>query len=201
MCCSHARGMFSAAQVSLFLMTEKPASGSGTSFGEGWSIEEAVKPAATSQEGEQQQVIASGQGQQGVDAAGVSAEAVGSDAASAEPAADGTSAASASKPAQLSNTALVALGLLGGVYLIYSWVWLSWTKFYADQYKQVAQGSGTVGAVLDQIIFWTAPAAPLLWFVTVLILARKKKVRVRFVWLLVGLVVTLPYQFFAGVGA
>lgn len=108
----------------------------------------------------------------------------------------------AAEPAQqLSNAALVLLGVFGGLYLLYAWIWLSWAQFYAVQNASVAESSGSLGAVLQQLVFWAAPLAPILWFFSVLVLCRGAGMRRLTLWILIGAVVLLPLPVFGGGGA
>lgn len=94
--------------------------------------------------------------------------------------------------AQLSNSALVLLGVGGGLYLLYTWVWFSWSNYYSQVNAAVAEGSGVIGAVLQQTLFWAAPAAPALWFVTTLVLCRGARTWKLALWVFIGAVVLLP---------
>jgi hypothetical protein len=102
-------------------------------------------------------------------------------------------------PSQLSNGSVVLLGLLGGVYLLYTVVWFSWANYYSVMNSLVAAGSGSLGGVLQQVIFWIAPLAPALWFVTVLVLCRGAKIGKIALWLIVGAVLLVPLPMFEGV--
>lgn len=99
---------------------------------------------------------------------------------------------------QLSAGALVLLGLIGGVYLLYTIVWFSWANYYSVMNSVVADGSGTLGGVLQQVVFWLTPLAPLLWFMSVLILCRDSKLGKKLLWLLVGAVALVPLPMFGG---
>ena len=105
--------------------------------------------------------------------------------------------ASASR-AQLSNGALVLLGLIGGVYLLFTFVWFSWANAASVANASVVSTSGTLGGVLQQIVFWVAPFAPALWFVSVLVLCRGAKMWRIVLWLALGLVVLVPLPMFGG---
>lgn len=102
---------------------------------------------------------------------------------------------------QLSNAALVLLGVFGGLYLLYAWIWLSWAQFYAGQNASVAESSGSLGAVLQQVVFWAAPLAPILWFFSALVLCRRAGMRRLALWIVIGAVVLLPLPIFSGGGA
>ncbi|WP_427871076.1 hypothetical protein [Leucobacter luti] len=109
--------------------------------------------------------------------------------------------APADERTQLSNMALVMLGVLGGLYLLYSWVWLSWAQYYASVNQEVAATSGSLGSVLQQTVFWAAPLAPVLWFLAVLVLHRRAGTGKMALWLVIGAVVLFPLPVLSGGGA
>lgn len=119
----------------------------------------------------------------------------------AEAAEDAAAAETAEPAGQLSNLALVLLGVFGGLYLLYAWIWLSWAQFYAETSAALAENSGSLGAVLQQVVFWAAPLAPILWFLSVLLLNRGAGTARLALWIGVGVVVLLPYPIFSGGGA
>ncbi|QBE47891.1 hypothetical protein [Leucobacter triazinivorans] len=102
---------------------------------------------------------------------------------------------------ELSNGALVMLGVFGGLYLLYAWIWLSWAQFYAGVNAELAAASGALGALLQQLVFWAAPLAPLLWFLAALLLNREAGARRMALWIVIGAVVLLPLPVFAGGGS
>lgn len=128
-----------------------------------------------------------------------SVEAASSEAGATALDPSGSEEASHEPREQLPAAALVVLGLIGGVYLLYTFVWFSWANYYSVTNSLVAQGSGSLGGVLQQIVFWIAPLAPAMWFVTVLVMARESRLSTRLVWLLVGAIVLLPLPMFGGV--
>jgi hypothetical protein len=100
-----------------------------------------------------------------------------------EPEAEKTDAA-----AQPGSAELVLLGVLGGVYLLYSIGWLiSATTAPPDLADPVAQFMYSLGR-------WLAVAAPALWFGTVLWLAAEHR-RARLLWLIAGAVLLVPVPF------
>lgn len=101
---------------------------------------------------------------------------------------------------QLSNAALVLLGVFGGVYLLYAWTWLSWAQFYSTQNPSAAGAGGALGAALQQIVYWAAPLAPIMWFLTALIMNRGSGFRKTLLWIIIGAVVLVPLPFFSGAG-
>lgn len=92
----------------------------------------------------------------------------------------------------LSNGALVALGVFGGLYLLYAWGWFIIAQAYASDIAQAAAGSGTVGGALQQIVFWAAPLAPVLWFGASLLFSRGGRTKRLVLFLVIGAIVLLP---------
>lgn len=97
----------------------------------------------------------------------------------------------AAQGSQLSNLAVVLLGLTGGLFLLYAWIWLSWAQHYSAVNAAVAAGSGSIGGVLQQIVFWIAPLAPILWFVAALVIHRRNSRRLALL-IAIGLIVLVP---------
>ena len=129
--------------------------------------------------------------------ADVSGDAVALDAAASDEAqGDATAGAlattgqrrSAAAAAQAGSAELVVLGVLGGVYLLYSIAWLIWATTPAPE----------LGDPVAQFMFglgrWFAVLAPALWFVAVLWLAAGRR-RARLLWLIAGAVVLVPVPF------
>lgn len=101
---------------------------------------------------------------------------------------------------EISNIQLVLFGVFGGVYLLYTVGWFLIAQYFAGANALAVATSGSVGGVLQQVIFWAAAAAPLAWFIGVVALSRGAKPWVLPVGLVVGLVVLLPLPLFT-VGA
>lgn len=131
---------------------------------------------------------------EGFTAVGRGAETLGrdsgadTDAKVAEPAADATTdTGDPRRP--MGNAALISLGVLGGIYLLFSIGWLV--------------GSGRLSLIaqlfLDPIAFQVtvvlAILAPPLWFGTTLLLTRRSRAWVRFTVLAVGAVLLIPWPF------
>ena len=91
--------------------------------------------------------------------------------------------------APLSNAMLISLGVLAGVYLLFTIGWI----IGALRLQGTAQF--LVSPVGYQIALWLALLAPALWFVATYLLTRAAKSWVRIVWLLAGLVVLVPWPF------
>ncbi len=134
------------------------------------------------------------------DVGDVSAASAGSPAAQADPPPPGDGESVTGAPTaegrQLSGGALVMLGVLGGLYLVYTWIWFSWAKFYVDLVGPGLEISlGALGSVLQLTLYWAAPLAPALWFIAVLLLNRDAKAWRLALWLLVGAVLLAPLPY------
>jgi hypothetical protein len=92
----------------------------------------------------------------------------------------------------VSSFLLVTYGILAGGYLLYSIGWI------------VAVGRSTfmdpniLGEIMFQFGEFLAIVSPLLWFGAVFILTRNNKAIVRLLWLLLGLVLLVPWPFVLG---
>ncbi|MAP62807.1 MAG: DNA polymerase III subunit gamma/tau [Microbacterium sp.] len=94
----------------------------------------------------------------------------------------------------IGNAALIALGVLGGVYLLYTVGWIVGGLRLQD----VAQF--LVAPVAYQVALWMAVAAPAIWFAVTVLLTRRSRSWVRFAWLAAGVVLLVPWPF-AMIGA
>lgn len=92
----------------------------------------------------------------------------------------------------ISNGALVILGVFGGLYLLYTWGWFIVAQAYSAMNAYTAAGSGSIGSVLQQLVFWAAPLAPALWFFVSLVVSRGGRTKRLALSLLVGAVVLVP---------
>ena len=92
----------------------------------------------------------------------------------------------------MSASVLVSLGILGGIYLLYTVGWfISWQRFlYAsnDELELIAFHVQQILAII----------APALWFVVTMVLTRERRPAIRLLWLLVGAVVLVPWSFVFG---
>jgi hypothetical protein len=92
----------------------------------------------------------------------------------------------------MSAPVLVSLGILGGIYLLYTVGWfISWQRFLYASNDELE----LVGFHVQQILAILAPA---LWFVVTMLLTRERKPVARLLWLLVGAVVLIPWSFVFG---
>lgn len=94
---------------------------------------------------------------------------------------------------QTGSVELVVLGVLGGVYLLYTLGWL------ATVVRTDAPGTSIVGDFMYVLGLWLAVLAPACWFGLVFALTRKSAARLT--WLVVGAVVLVPLPFVLGVAA
>ncbi|QPZ39756.1 hypothetical protein [Paramicrobacterium chengjingii] len=100
--------------------------------------------------------------------------------------------ASAAEPAQQPGSAmLVVLGVLGGVYLLYTVGWA----------LNIGRDTYAVASPIDQIMYtvglWLAAAAAPLWFAVALWFTRGHT-KSRILWLVLGAVVLIPWPFVIG---
>lgn len=100
---------------------------------------------------------------------------------------DGDALATERRP--LGNGALVALGVLGGVYALYAVGWI------IGGLRLQGRAQYLVLDVMYQGSLWLAVLAPVLWFATTFLLTRRSRAWVRFAWLAVGAVLLLPWPF------
>lgn len=146
---------------------------------EGESDAPAAAPAATV--GLPEGFTAVGKGSEILEVAGAPAE------ASADP--DATADAAVAERAPMGNGALIAFGVLGGVYALYAIGWL------IGGLRLQGRAQYLVLDVMFQGSLWLAVLAPLLWFATTFLLTRGSRAWVRFVWLAAGVVLLLPWPF------
>lgn len=89
----------------------------------------------------------------------------------------------------MGNGALIAFGVLGGVYALYAIGWL------IGGLRLQGRAQYLVTDVMYQGSLWLAVLAPLLWFATTLLLTRTSRAWLRFTWLAAGVVLLLPWPF------
>lgn len=102
-------------------------------------------------------------------------------------------------PKQMSSIMLVVLGLVGGIYIFYAWVTLTWVQAYAKAIEATVAGSGAIGAFLQQTMYWLAPLGAIMWFITALMLYRKQPIKL-IIALVLGLIVLVPVPFLFSIG-
>ena len=93
------------------------------------------------------------------------------------------------EPAPLGNVTLVSLGILGGVYALFTIGWI------IGGLRLEGTAQFLVSPVGYRFAFWLAVIAPALWFATVYLLTRLSKPWLRLVWLIGGLALLVPWPF------
>ncbi|QEO15673.1 hypothetical protein FLP10_15490 [Agromyces intestinalis] len=107
---------------------------------------------------------------------------------------DGTTAEPATAAARSTGSVeLVVLGVLGGVYLLYTVGWL------VTAVRTPVQGMGVLGDVMYGLGLWLAVLAPALWFGLGYAVVRRSHLRL--IWIAVGAVVLVPLPFTMGMTA
>lgn len=91
--------------------------------------------------------------------------------------------------APLSNTVLLTLGVLAGVYLLFTIGWI------VGGLRLQGTAQFLVSPVGYRFAFWLAVIAPALWFATVYLLTRLSKPWLRLVWLIGGFALLVPWPF------
>lgn len=92
---------------------------------------------------------------------------------------------------QLGNVALVAMGMVSAAYLLFAVGWL-----IAGLRLQAVTGLPVPGPTLAAMTIGAA-LAPVIWLGTVILLTRRSRIWLRFVWLVAGLVLLVPWPFLA----
>lgn len=102
--------------------------------------------------------------------------------------ADGTITAP-DEPKPLSTPMLLLVGIVGGVYLLYTVGWI------IGGLNLQMSALFLVSAVMYQVGVWAAVLAPALWFAAVWVLTRRTAAWVRVLGLLAGAVLLVPWPF------
>jgi len=104
-----------------------------------------------------------------------------------------TPADDSDEPVAQSSAALVGLGILGGIYLLYTIGW----------FIGVSRLNQPISDPVSEFMFslgsWLAVAAPLVWFGVIFWLTTSRP-RARLLWLLAGVVLLAPLSFIVGTG-
>jgi hypothetical protein len=91
-----------------------------------------------------------------------------------------------------SSVVLVSLGILGGIYLLYTVGWfVSWQRFAYSSTDSLELAAFHIQQVLAIV------AAPL-WFALAVVLTRGRRPIIRLLWLLAGALVLVPWSFVFG---
>jgi hypothetical protein len=97
------------------------------------------------------------------------------------------------EPQGMSSVMLLTLGVLAGVYLLYTVGW------FTSATRTIAVPIGALDAVMAKVREYLSIAAPALWFGGTLLLTRNRKSSTRVLMLLLGAIVLLPLPFVLGV--
>ncbi|MCW3494190.1 DNA polymerase III subunit gamma/tau [Microbacterium sp. SSM24] len=89
----------------------------------------------------------------------------------------------------MGNAELISLGVLGGFSVLYAVGWL------IGGLRLQGTAEFLVAPLAYQVSLWLAVLAPLVWFATVLVLTRGRRLWVRFAWLVGGVVLLVPWPF------
>ena len=91
------------------------------------------------------------------------------------------------RPAPMSSVVLVCLGVLGGLFALYTAGWfVSWLKLVYSPSDALELGAFRVQQVL-------AILAPPVWFVAVVFLTRRRRAALRLLWLVIGAILLVPW--------
>lgn len=94
----------------------------------------------------------------------------------------------------ISSVALLAFGVLGGVYLLFSIAWLITVLRNPTQFEDA------LGNFMFVFGLTLALAAPASWFGAVLYLGRRANVWLRILFLVVGVAIFIPWPFITWAG-
>jgi hypothetical protein len=104
-------------------------------------------------------------------------------------------AAAQKASAQLSSAALITLGIVGGIYLLYT---IGWAIVVARTTVTFFPLDSVFLEVCFRIGQFLSIAAAPLWFVSTLLLTQRRTWRSRLGWLLLGVFVLVPWPFIQG---
>jgi hypothetical protein len=96
---------------------------------------------------------------------------------------------------QISSLLLVTFGVLAGAHLIYTLGWVVSIQGYSATHTT---SPDPLTAIMFGVTEFLAIASPIIWFGAVLALTRGRKAIIRLLWLLLGLVVVIPWPFVLG---
>ncbi len=90
----------------------------------------------------------------------------------------------------LSSAALISLGVLGGIYLLYSVGW-----FVGGMRVHNLSGLLGIETAVTIPVLVLAVAAPAIWFTAAYVLTRSSRAWIRFAWLVAGALLLVPWPF------
>lgn len=100
-----------------------------------------------------------------------------------------TAPSDAHPPAPMSNAVLVVLGVLGGIYALWTVGWV------IGGLRLQGTADYLIADVMFQGSFWLAVGAAPIWFGATLLLTQRVQTWVRIAWLLVGAALLVPWPF------
>ena len=103
-------------------------------------------------------------------------------------------AADAPAPAAAASAGLIGIGILAGIYLLYTIGWFIGVSRIENPYP-----TQPLNAFMFSLGTWLAIAAPAVWFASSYWLTRGHT-RTRWIWLILGVVLLAPLPFIAGTG-
>jgi hypothetical protein len=103
-----------------------------------------------------------------------------------------TAPADDDEPQGMSSLMLLSLGLLGGIYLLYTVGW------FVSAQRTDSLPVGIFDVVMAEIRIGLSVTAPALWFGATLLFTRKQKPAVRILALILGVLFLLPLPFALG---
>jgi hypothetical protein len=96
--------------------------------------------------------------------------------------------------AQRSSVQLVAYGILGAIFVLYA---IGWAISLAGTSDPDATG---LDAIMRSLGVGVAIAAGPLWFAAAFLVTRKSRLVVKLLWLVLGVVLLVPWPFVTGAG-
>lgn len=93
------------------------------------------------------------------------------------------------EPQPMGSAALIGVGVLGGVYLLFTIGWI------VGGLRLAGVAQFLVSPVIYQFALWLAVLAAPAWFGTTYLLTRDAKTWVRIVWLVAGAALLIPWPF------
>jgi hypothetical protein len=105
---------------------------------------------------------------------------------------DAADDADAALPPVTSSAVLLSLGILAGVYLLYTVGW------YVSMQRDIAVPVDPFALIMSEFRQYLSIAAPVVWFAATLVLTRRHRAIVRLLWLLLGAVLLVPLPFVMG---
>jgi hypothetical protein len=102
---------------------------------------------------------------------------------------DTAAEADADLPRGISSGEGIALGVLGGIYLLFTAAWI------VTALGNPVQIEDPVGSFMFVFGLWLAAAAPALWFAAMLVMGRRRSFLWRFAMLALGAALVIPWPY------